>query len=296
VEFFEKVFAALKQHDPIFDEDSVTVISTTHGRPILVPYLSDVENVAVLTSETASASETDISNSGQALIGAWSYRSPILRASLESAQDLEAGVPLIEIFRRFATDRIARGVAKDLLLGSSKTVGLLPSLLALPLAIGAIASGSNVNDGLGGAGISTISSDDIVDLYFSVDAEFRASDQCAFWANDSTLLALSKQKDKNGRPLLDLNAPRLTLLGKPVKVSPNMPSIGASTTPIAFGDFSYWATRKSIGTGYIKRYSQTLGLIEQGKVGLRAFARFDGALLFDDTNSAPPIRLLQMMS
>ena len=296
VEFFAEIFAALKAHDPIIDPESVTLISTENGRPIMVPYLSDTANVSVLTTELASASETDIASADQALLGAYSYRSPIFRCSIESVMDTENAVPILEIFRKFATDRTARGVSKDLLLGSAKTVGLLPSLLALPYGIGAIAGGSNVNDGLGGTGHSTIGSDDIASLFFSVNAEYRASDRCAFWMNDSTLLALSKQKDKNGSPLLDLTAPRLTLLSKIVRVSPNMPSIGASTTPIAFGDFSYWATRQSVGTGYVQRFSQTAGLAEAFKVGFRMFTRWDGALLFDDVNSAPPIRLLQMLS
>jgi HK97 family phage major capsid protein len=299
VDFFTDFLPmALKAHDPLFDSDSCTVIKTTHGHPIMVPYLSDVENVAVLTSELAdtSSSETDISAAGQALLGAYSYRSPIFRTSIESVQDLENAFPVVEIFKAFAGDRIARGVSKDLLLGSSKTVGLLPSLLALPFGIGAIATGSAVNDGGSGTGANSIGSQDLSNLFFSVNSSYRDSDKCSWICNDSTLLTLSRQNDKQGRPLIDLNAPRLQLLGKPVKVSPSMPSIGASTNPIAFGDFRFWATRQSIGTGYVRRYTNAPGLAENFKCGFRAFARFDGALLFGDTSSAPPIRLLQMHS
>jgi HK97 family phage major capsid protein len=300
VDFFTDFLPmALKAHDPIFDEDSVTLIKTENGRPISVPFLSDTENVAVLTSELAdtSSAETDIASAGQVLLGAYSYRSPIFRTSIESVQDTENAFPVVEIFKAFAADRIARGVSKDMLLGSSKTAGLLPSLLALPFGVGAIASGgSAVNDGGSGTSSTSINSQDLSTLFFSVNSSYRDSDKCAWWMNDSTLLALSKQNDKQGRPLIDLNAPRLQLMGKPVKVSPSMPSIGASTNPIAFGDFTFWAQRLSIGTGYIKRYINAPGLAENFKCGFRAFSRHDGALLFSDQNSAPPIRLLQMHS
>jgi len=299
VDFFSDFLVkSLKAHDPIFDEDSVTLIKTENGRPIMVPFLSDTENVAVLTSELAdtSSSEQDIASAGQVLLGAYSYRSPIFRTSIESVQDTENAFPVVEIFKAFAADRIARGVSKDMLVGSAKTVGLLPSLLALPFGVGAIASGSAVNDGGSGTGANSIGSQDLSNLFFSVNSSYRDSEKCAWWMNDGTLLALSKQNDKQGRPLVDLKAPRLQLMGKRISVSPSMPSIGASTNPIAFGDFTFWAQRLSIGTGYIKRYINASGLAENFKCGFRAFSRHDGALLFSDPNSAPPIRLLQMHS
>ncbi len=99
------------------------------------------------------------------------------------------------------------------------------------------------------------------------------------------------------RPLLDLNASRLSLMGKPVRISPSMDSIAASENPIAFGDLSYWVTRYAPNQSYLLRYQEVPGLIEKGLVGVRAFARFDGALLWkQDQVSNPPVRLLKNSS
>jgi len=92
-------------------------------------------------------------------------------------------------------------------------------------------TGVNVTSG------QEISFDDVISLFFSVDAEYRRN---GVWLmNDKTALHLRTLKDSAGNPLW--NHADSTILGMPVYTSPHMPEIGSGTKPILFGDFSfYW--------------------------------------------------------
>src|SRR6201999_570470 len=50
-EFFNALPMAMATHSPLFDEDSVTFIRTNNAHPMLVPFASDIENVATVVSE-----------------------------------------------------------------------------------------------------------------------------------------------------------------------------------------------------------------------------------------------------
>ena len=84
------------------------------------------------------------------------------------------------------------------------------------------------------------------------------------------------------------------IMGVPVKISPSMPNIGASATPVIVGDLSYWMTRLVMddNTG-LKSYLEGPGLIEKGNVGIGCFVRAGGALMFNDVNSPAPFSVLQ---
>lgn len=78
--------------------------------------------------------------------------------------------------------------------------------------------------------------DSVVELFFSVDSEYRKN---AVWMiNDKTALTLRKLKDADGNYIW--NQSNDTILGKPVLISNDMPDIGMDNKPIAFGDFSYY--------------------------------------------------------
>ena len=75
-----------------------------------------------------------------------------------------------------------------------------------------------------------------------------------------------------------------------------MPDIAASNITVAFGDLSYWLTHCAKDGGYIRVYKEAPGLVEKGEIGLRAFVRYDGVLMYNDPAALPPIRLLQQHS
>ena len=128
----------------------------------------------------------------------------------------------------------------------------------------------------GGADIAVntdnLTYDDIITLYFSVDAEYRKN---AVWLmNDETAMALRKLKDNNGNYLWN-NADN-TILGKPLVISEYMPSATEGNKPIAFGDFSYyWIIKR---TPVSVRMLQELFAIRH-QTGYLAFEFIDGKLI-----------------
>ena len=93
-----------------------------------------------------------------------------------------------------------------------------------------------------GASASALSFDALIDLYYSVKAEYRTN---GVWLmNDMTALALKKLKDSAGSFLWSGDDD--TFMGKPVMITEHMPDAEAGAKPILFGDFScYWIIRRS---------------------------------------------------
>ncbi len=127
--------------------------------------------------------------------------------------------------------------------------------------------------------------------------------KAAFMMNRNTLAFLNGLVSKMGTliGLVQYVNGQPTILGLPVKISPTLPNIGASTTPILVGDFSYWCTRLvNAGDGReqigIYNYSETTDVVEKGVVEVAAFTRAGGALLYTDNGSPSPIIPLRMHS
>jgi HK97 family phage major capsid protein len=97
--------------------------------------------------------------------------------------------------------------------------------------------------------------DKLFDLQHALKPVYR---QNATWLmNDTTFSVIRKLKDGDGnylwRPGLMDNSPD-TLLGKPIEIDDNMPDIGASTYPLAFGDFkrAYTIVDHTTGTRLLR--------------------------------------------
>lgn len=84
----------------------------------------------------------------------------------------------------------------------------------------------------------TIKMDDVIDLKDSIKTAYQAN--AYFIANPATLTALRKLKDGASRYLMndDVTSPfGATLLGKPIYVSDQMPTVGANKIALYYGDF-----------------------------------------------------------
>lgn len=90
----------------------------------------------------------------------------------------------------------------------------------------------------------SITYDDVIRLYFSVDKDYRKN---GVWLmNDDTALTLRTLKDENGNYLW--NQANDTILGKRVVICNDMPDADSGEKPVAFGDFSYyWIVKRSPG-------------------------------------------------
>lgn len=128
----------------------------------------------------------------------------------------------------------------------------------------------------------TLTYDDVISLYFSVDKEYRRN---GIWLmNDKTALALRKLKDIDGNYLW--NQTNDTILGKQVIISEYMPDIETGTKPIAFGDFSYyWIVGRKPVT--VRTLLEKFVLYDQ--IGYLAFEFLDGKLVRNEA-----IKVIQM--
>lgn len=81
-----------------------------------------------------------------------------------------------------------------------------------------------------------ITTDDIIKLFFSLEAEYRKNG--VFIINDDTALKLRMLKDSSGRYIWDENND--TIFGRPVILSPYMPNAESGNKAVAFGDLSYY--------------------------------------------------------
>jgi HK97 family phage major capsid protein len=296
--YLPKLFSALSAHDVLFDEDSVTLIRGTNGQPLPVPTMGDIEVFACIVGEAGSQSSVDFNAPGQATAVVYTYNSKRVVISMEAMQDASEALSMVDITRNVFASRLARGIGKDLLTGNgtNKPLGLLTALSNLGLAP-VSANGSAGNTGGSETGATTIGSADLANLYDSLDSAYLSSPKTAFLMNLKTLGFLNGLVDKMGAPLniVKYNQdgfPRI--FGVPVKVSPSMPSLGASQTPVLLGDLSYWVTRivadDNVG---LRTYVEAPGIAAEGNVGLGCFVRAGGALAYTDTASPAPFVVLQ---
>lgn len=129
---------------------------------------------------------------------------------------------------------------------------------------------------VGVAGGSSITSDSLIDLYYSLRAPYRRN---AVWVmNDTTVKAIRKLKDNNNQylwqPALTAGTPD-SILGRPIRTSPFVPEVGAGEKVIAFGDFSYYWIVDRQGRTF-KRLNELFATT--GQVGFMVVQRVDGKL------------------
>ena len=137
----------------------------------------------------------------------------------------------------FVVDEMARAIKrfieKELLIGTTS-----PSAKVLGL--------STLSNGITAASASAITADEIVKLHDKIKDDFQRN---AIWImSPSTRTALRLLKDSVGHYLLndDITAPfGVSMLGKPVYVSDNMPDIATGNDVIYYGDMRGLATKFS---------------------------------------------------
>jgi HK97 family phage major capsid protein len=295
--FWAQLFPALAKADCLLDESTVTVLKTKNGAPITVPVLGDIENVATCIDEAASQTPADIHSTGQAILGAYSYKTPRFVASIESFQDADTALGVVDLFKSTTASRLARGIGRDLVNGngSSKPLGLIPSLEAVGVPF-VTASGSAVNSGGSETGATSLGSEEFAAAIQNIDQAYVDSPKCAWLMNRKTLISVSSIINKFGDSLNLVHwvDSQPFIFGVPVKICPSMDDIGASKVPVVLGDGSYWCTRLVTDENAgIRQYTEATGLVEYGNVGLSCFLRADGELLYRDIDSPAPFTYIR---
>jgi HK97 family phage major capsid protein len=142
--------------------------------------------------------------------------------------------------------------------------------------------------GVTAASSSAITSDELLDLFYSLKSGYRKN--AVFMLNDTTEKLLRKLKntvtgDYLWQPGLQAGQPS-TLLGRPVEYSDSMPTVAASAKALAFGDFKEYMIKDTTGM-----QMQVLDQLyaKKGQVGFKGNERTDGKLLVPEA-----IKLLVM--
>ncbi|WP_158738665.1 phage major capsid protein [Alteribacillus sp. YIM 98480] len=246
-----------------------TVISTSSGSRE-IPVEADKGSASWLDEE-ASYSESD-AEFAQKVIGAHKL-GRIMKVSEEllndSAFNIESYVRNA-FARSFAEAEEAAFVNGD---GTGKPTGLFRDAETGPTA----------------AGTDSITTDELIDLFHSLRRPYRR--RATWMMADSTAKAIRKLKDANDQYIWQpgLQAGQADrILGRPLAISDNSPSMDTDNTPIAFGDYSYYWIADRQG-----RVMQRLDELyaANGQIGFRLRQRVDGKLILTEA-----VKLLKMAS
>lgn len=278
---------------------SSKILDTATGQPLPYPTSNDTTTTGEIVGEGQQVSDVDV-NVGHLIFNAWKYSTKMVKVSLELIQDSAFDIEnfLVEQFAirlgRILNTHFTNGT------GSSQPNGLVTALvatLATPQAWGTgsgpgvplVAEGSSGNTGGSETGTTSIGSDDLFNLEFSVDRLYRKGS--SYMMNDSTLRYLKTIKDKFGRPLwsaaLKDGAPD-TVNGYPYFVNDDMAVIGSSNVTVLFGPLRKYLVRRVKQMGVLRL---TERFADYGQVAFIGFARYDGNLL--DAGTHPVNYLIQ---
>ena len=201
-----------------------TLLETASGESIEVP-TTTAFSTAALTAEAAAIAESDPAFAKRTL-GAYKYGATI-QVSRELIDD--TAVDLLGFIAAQAGRAVGNALGAALVTGSGSSQ---PAGVATQATAGKTGAAT------------TPTTDDLIDLMYSVISPYRASSSCCWMFRDATAAHLRKLKDNNGQylwqPSLVLGQPDM-LLGKPVATDPNVAAADNSAKSVLFGDLAaYW--------------------------------------------------------
>lgn len=147
-----------------------------------------------------------------------------------------------------------------------------------PLGLFAPTGGGQI--GITAASATAITSDEVLNLVYTLKRPYRK--KASFITNDQTLAVLRKLKDSTGQylwqPSYQAGEPD-RLLGYSIHTSAFVPTVAASATVMAFGDFSYY----NIGDRGTRSFAELKELFAgNGMVAFLAKERVDGRLVLPE--------------
>jgi HK97 family phage major capsid protein len=276
--FYPVLFDALKDYGQIIN--IVRNIESDNGAPTKYATDNDTANLFYEIAEDTDAA-TDGSNGTDPVIAG-----SMLTCSLLTRQPILVSIPELQD-SAFDIDAFVRNI-----IGRSYYRGL-SALIVNGSTSGNIASILNINAGaittsLTAGGL-VITYPDLTALYGSLDPAYEGN---STWTLNSKVRAyLMGVTDTLGRPLY-IPAPNAgafdTLLGRPIKLVQQLPSLAPAAMPIQFGDFNQGYLLKTVrpGLGIMRlneRYADKLA------VGFVPYARVGGALI--DAGTHPIVGL-----
>lgn len=263
--FQAKLIETMLAYAPV--ESIVSPLETSDGADIDWPTNDDTANTGTVVAENADVGTATDPAFGLKTLRAYLYTSRIFKAPLTLLQD--AAIDVEAFIARSAGVRLGR------ILGTHFVSG----------------TGVNQMEGItvGGAVGKTFASAtavtyaELVDLEHSVDPAYRAG-PVRYLFNDSTLAALRKLVDGQGRPLWVpwlgqgvAGSVPATFNGWNYTIVQAMPSMATGNRSIAFGDFDRGYKYRRVSGFSLVRIEERY--VEYGQVGFLMFARADGRVV-----------------
>lgn len=241
-------------------QTNVTVMTTESGDDLRIPRATS-HPTATLIGETTQITESE-PTLGQVTLQAYKYANLQYLSSEFLADEV---VNVLDYLARQNGIAIANATGTHFITGDG--VGK-PN---------GIQNASSVGVAAGVGNATSVTADYLIDLYHSVGTGYRRN---SYWLmKDATVAAVRKLKETTNQylwqPGLQAGQPD-TLLGRPVVVDPNMPSMAASEKSILFGDFSGYYIR-DVGSIRIERSNDFK--FDTDVVTFRTIMRTDGDLI-----------------
>jgi HK97 family phage major capsid protein len=239
------------------------ILPTTTGNALPWPTSNDTGTSGEQIGEntTVTSANPTIQN---VQLNAWKYSTKMVQVSVEllqdSAFDLDSYLRELFVVRlgRITNNKFTVGV------GTTEPFGIVP------------ASAGNTNNPTATVA-GAVNYDDLVNLEHSVDPAYRPG--AKFMLHDTTLKAIKKLKDAQGRPLWVPGAASKepdSILGYPYVINQDMPVIATGAKQMLFGAFNKYIIR-SVKDLYVLRLDERFA--ELGQVAFIGFARYDGNLI-----------------
>lgn len=259
--FYDEIIMRARLVGPMLDPNVVTVLNTTSGEKIQIPNLN-AYSVGTLTAQADVFAESDPTFNNFVDLEAYKYGT-LFQVSRELIED--AGVPLQSFFAEQVGNAIGY-VANSVLTtgdGSSKPKGVVA------------AAGSGVK---GTATNFVFTTDEVIDLLYSLDGAARRLPGFGFMANGATIAKIRQLKDGSGayvfQPAMQLGTPDI-LLGYPLIENPHMASAATATKTLIAGHLPSYFVRQ---VGGIRLDRSDDYAFANDLVTFRATIRVDGDL------------------
>ncbi len=262
-DFMAELVVALKAWGPMLDPGVTRFLTTATGASIPWPTMDDTSNEGALIAENTQVALAEISF-GTKNLEAYKYTSGVVLVASELLQD--SAVDVEAVVRNAMAERIARIGNKHTSIGdgASKPHGIVTAAAA----------------GFTAASATAITFDDLIELEHAVDPAYRTDPSCRFMFNDSTLKAIRKLKDGEGRyiwqPADVRTGSPTTILNYPYSINQAMASIATGNRSVIFGAFNRYVVRM-VNEFSIRRLIERYADYDQ--TGFIGFTRLDGELL-----------------
>lgn len=251
-----------------------TILRTESGNPLSFPTSDGTSEVGEWIAENITATAAD-PVFGSRSLPVYKASSKIAAVPFELLQDSQLDI------EAFVNSRLATRLGRITNTGYTVGTGTAqPTGLITAATTGVTAANSTSQ-------VTAITYASVIDLIHSVDPAYRATGNCKFMMNDSSVKVLRKIVDGSSRPIFvpgyDTGVAGVSgaapdsLCGYPIVINQDVAAMGVSAKSIAFGDFSYYYIRDAMDISMFRFTDSAYAKL--GQVGFLAWMRSGGNLL-----------------